>query len=644
MEWVFTIDGTRVEAPTNWREFSTIIERDFPRKAIFYKTGADLIFAYKAKDYASGYTVLETVYNTGYCERSTFTVEYRVSPTTLLATAFTGYIYMTELRWGDGTIDEGSIVTATIQDNSWQSMIRNNASVKISPLAIKNKYLTGIAPAASEAIDFFDTVTGNYTYLNVLCWKVYDLFDYMIRFMTDGAMTVTSTLFEPLVSYWGNLYITTGQNIRSANGLSSVAMTRPVISFEDLFSEMDKILNIGMTFTSTVVNIETYADTFGTATSVSLTDLKTFMRRADTNRLFSKVIMGSEPQRWHADGGVTFPDIKYFTHKASFKDGTPEEYYTTATCNFDTALDLKGKWVRDTDVIEDILTNNNDEYDGDYFIIQADNATLQATRFFLQSGEFYYNGDLLNNEIAPRMVGLLGEPIAFFDGQGDQSFEAQKIVTEDSSILPNPTVELEFSDVISDPGTNYDNTGSNSRYIIPFDGYYRCGTVIQLKNVVANTLGGSFDINMRLRDSVGALIDTRTIQYQFVPGNPNFLQNGDHDLVYEPSGFYCNATDYISIDIAWATMTFLIAGTDTYPAPTSLFYSIQAFGDDGVFESFTAVRTELVSTDEVPLSLSDFETIKAASADKVGLNSFVGNVERLEYFYAQQTANIEISV
>jgi hypothetical protein len=646
MEWIYKINGTRVEVPVNYEELSVLIERDFNRKGIFYKVGSSLTFSKRTQDYPSGYDVLEAA-NTDFCQSATITIEYRTTPTASVVSAFTGTIYMTDLQWGDGTTGDDSIVIAVIQDNSWQAMIRNNANIKASATAIKSKFGNALTPATMELVDFFTPSTGVYDILDVNCWSVYEMFRYLVAFMTDNQMGFQSTLFTQPSQFWGSLYITTGQNIRAQNGFATATTSRPVVSFGDLFTELDKIINLGISIDPNGdLRIERYSDIFGTGTVVSLSDVKTLTRKADTDRLFAKVIMGSEPQRWHSDGGVTFPDVKYFTHKAFFKDGTPEEYYTEGECNFDTALDLKGEWGRDTDVIEDIIVNDTDEYDGEIIIVQTDVLLPgQAKLFQLPSGDAYYNGDLLNSEIAPRMEGLLNLPIAFYDGGADNSFEAQKIFTEDSALLPNPTVELEFQDEISDPGGNYDDTGSLSRFIAPTDGYYRFGTQIAIDNIQTTgfpLVSIVIDITIQQRDSGGILIAEHTQQFSHVQ---NF---SPVRFTFEPQGFYMAATDYAVVKVAWAVgppasgVTFDIIGTDTYPAPTCLFYSIQGLGQGGTFQTFTSTRPQLIEA-EVPLSLSDFELIKATPTDKVGLNQYLGNIERLEYFYATQMADIQIT-
>ena len=91
-------------------------------------------------------------------------------------------------------------------------------------------------------------------------------------------------------------------------------------------------------------------------------------------------------------------------------------------CNTDKALDLVNEWVIDSNVIEDVAVNGNDDYDDDLFLIQYQEDLLQAKKGdYLQPGTnpYLYNEPLQNAEVIdrydlPSAVGAFWRPRGCF--------------------------------------------------------------------------------------------------------------------------------------------------------------------------------------------------------------------------------------
>ena len=180
------------------------------------------------------------------------------------------------------------------------------------------------------------------------------------------------------------------------------------ISFNDLFKEVDKKYPIGFTVITgsdgrPTIKIENADYFYGTGNSITIQNIEDLSESFDNEILYSKVIFGGTTADYNATLH-SFGQVQFL----GFKE---EEYHLTGECNIDKALDLKGEYIVDTNIIEEMVQTNtsSDTYDDDTFFVECryyDATTVQAIAYedlvTNAATPAYYNGMFANNKVAER--------------------------------------------------------------------------------------------------------------------------------------------------------------------------------------------------------------------------------------------------
>ena len=127
--------------------------------------------------------------------------------------------------------------------------------------------------------------------------------------------------------------------------------------------------------------------------------------------------------------------------------------------NNDNELDLVSDFVIDSNVFQDILANNNDDYDDNICLIQYTGATSQTTQYDLTATMAIYNELLLNYKVIERWN--VGGAVAKYTSDGNDNIVVEK--TDDVSgspiVLNTPSgtgsiLPISYQTEILDPNNN----------------------------------------------------------------------------------------------------------------------------------------------------------------------------------------------
>jgi len=517
------LDGVLKQSPDGISQLTQEIFYDDELKGMFMRLDNDLTFFGDAYGYISNLVLTQ-----GMCNSVDLLLKIGNDS---LSDYFEGIIHLTDISAMN--VSRESIRTP-IADNNLSSYIFNNKNVKAYISANKTKSGdTAIAATNLAGFDLFKPSNGLYLYSRDNVYTVDQAFSFLVKFMSDNLMTYSSPFF-------GTGGKRVGLVIASANHLATNADLNPYLSFEELFSEMNKLFNLSMRIDYTgalpdlIIDLtdNLYIDT----PLQTFTELKDLLITFEKGRFYSRIDIGSKVTQDYGGGTFTMPNANFL----GFKE---ETYYLTGQCNIDRTLDLVNKFILDSNIIEDILVNQNDSYDETVVIIDSDYpVTSQAHRYdnIISGATFVYNLNLSNFEKSVNYLGAIPNDMVLFITNEANNFDASKTsYTLGTGTLIHPTV-------ISDPGGNYNNI--LGRFTCPGSatGSYSFTYTYTGLNFPSGAFGGSAgSIRMRHYDSAAVLLAeviildfTITIVIiDFGGGTTSFeLAAGDYVEVYGTAG------------------------------------------------------------------------------------------------------------
>lgn len=346
------------------------------------------------------------------------------------------------------------VVSIPIADNNVSSYITKNAKIKTYLNVTKSKNGTTITAATRISnLAMFTPSTGVYDLLNqTQVYPVGDVFRYLVEFMSDGAMTATSPLFDTGGTKEGVCIINGSAFARFDTGAS------PLVSFFDLFTEMDKLYNIAykIDYATNTMIIDLTSNLYSTTNILTVSQVRDLKLSFTKEMFYSKIKVGSTKIQ-EASSSFTFPE-------AVFLGFNEEEYFTLGQCNIDNELNLVNDYIIDSNAMEDMLLNFNDSYKDDTVIIETDYpGTNQATKFNnLIPLTFAYNIGLNNFNKSQNWLGSFPNDILAYLNNEANNFEATKnsYITVTGNVIHNT--------VITNPAGNY--SGVTGRYTCPLAG------------------------------------------------------------------------------------------------------------------------------------------------------------------------------
>ena len=234
----FLLDDLEFDSPKGWDEIETSIKRDYEYNSVLSNQDTEVTFTGDAYEYLSS-----KLNSDGFCTKVKFVIQYSSDDITY-KTLLRGNLFLSDCEFNERTCE----VTCKIEDNSYFAMINNNKSLETNPLSAQSKNGVAIQAPPVYAVDFLDIITLGVS-RNVNCYRVYDLFKYLIDFMSDGKLQFKSDYLQTtaftdyregsLAGYgWKGLCVTTGINIRNGNSVNDFSQSQ--FSFDSLFKEINR--------------------------------------------------------------------------------------------------------------------------------------------------------------------------------------------------------------------------------------------------------------------------------------------------------------------------------------------------------------------------------------------------------------------
>ena len=624
-------DGTEItETPFGWDEITSSIKRVKDTNSIFITTEANLTF------HEDGYTYLLNKYEDGFCTK--VEVELQEYCSGLYEKFFQGIIF---LRTAE--IDRKQCtISVLIEDNSFYAKINNNKNLEVFPFAEQSKNGGVIAACYYVKVEMFNPNDG--VYIGILvnppytgaCYPVFNLFQYLITFMSDSTLQFDSILFGVGGDYEG-LTVTCGVVLRQyITGTTETSFKKHFkkISFQQLFEEVKKKVDIGIfidysTFPPTLrIERASYLkDETVSFTALNIDDLK---EAINVDELYSAVRLGSNnvtQKTYTSPVGLQFPaDISFI----GFKN---EQFIVLGDCNIDRELDLVSNFIIDTNIIEDCVIDGEDQYDDELFFIMCSVthsfvASYTATQDTLQQDgtgtpPVFYNMELNNKGSTENYFAGIPNAIIQYLGNADLTFRATKTDNQFLSAAPAYTV-IEFQDDTNPP--NYNPSGNYdglSKYTIANGGLYSFAISVRLHSFSPHPLFHDIPIYLERYDSGMSLIVRYVIDADYIySGGYNVVVNGNISIS-------AAATDIILVSIVKLGVPIVTIG--------SIFWCTASQIGGGAYGGFDPNDYPAIKHEwEYPLTQADFKTISENQTQRLefsrsGEKHYNGWIDSVKY-------------
>jgi hypothetical protein len=498
----FLLDNVVYDSPKGWDEIETTIKRDFQYNAVLANQDTQVDFTAEAYDYL--HTKLQT---DGFCTRVKFEMRYSTDGLTY-QNLLRGNLFLSDIEFNERTCT----ATVKIEDNSFYAMINNNKSISTALDSGRSKNGVTIQTPPIYQVDFQNIVSLTIAQANVNCYRVYDAFEYLINFMSDGKLQFksdylqTTAFLDPLegstLGYgWKGLALTTGINIRVGTTVNDFSLSQ--FSFDDLWKEVNRriplVLIVENPYSENpTIRIEDINYQYTNATVFTASDVYEIISKVDTKSIYAKVNVGSSV----VDNQGLFPEQIHF-----FGFG-PEEYIVQGECNIDTTLELGTDWATSSNVIAQQI-NGYQDYDSNLFLIETEYLTsttgitwnLNNLGLITSPVPQYYNTNLTNSYILSRYRrGLPGNLVQFTGVKGDGEF----LATQPSSYAVGALTVMDFNNVIFNNGGYFNGV---DRFTAPIAGVFTFNIALTVTSIGYTTpaQGCSVGIYAFIYDAGGTL-------------------------------------------------------------------------------------------------------------------------------------------
>lgn len=461
----FILDGTDYGQPVNWRQVSEAVTYD-PINQVY------------SFSYGEEYTFIEDAYNYLY---SRFTSGDICALVSVNIYANGTLIVSGNIFLSDTTFNEMQrTATASIEDAGFSSRISNNKGIEIAPIVATSKNGVAITLPTEYRTGFFDKDGISGLTSIVLGYRVHDLFEYLVHWMSDGTVQFSSDYFD--TGDGKGLNISSGLNVRMHYTTNPQP---PKVSFDRLFDAVRKLYNVGIGFsrsgTTWTLHIEPLSYFRNTTESTTIVGARNVELSFIKDLLYASVQVGTQITKVQdCDDGNT--NCQAFV-SASYYGCDEEIYAIQGECNIDSQLNLSpdNRFIYDTNTIIDIFQYQNDRYDSSIVLYDTIDLPTADQDFYCKDtdpmglGEHWYNGDLMNNNVLDRWKDyLLGTLSLYQFTSGTGLFYADKFVT--ATLLPaqTPTYTTEVIDptaVVYNPQNAWSNI--TNRFTAAYDGQYQ---------------------------------------------------------------------------------------------------------------------------------------------------------------------------
>lgn len=490
MAFLFYIDSQLTDQPVNDTALRTLIKRNTELGNVLISQEVEIIYNGNNDPEVgqiSGFSYLKNIYDNNICQEITFKIYDQVSQTETIE------LYVGTIKVPNITIDLQKMLLSTkIQDNSYYAYINNNRTIKVNLASVKTKSGEDLTAINQYDIEMFSTF--NCTYYGALVtvrgYKVKDVFDFILRTITDNKITVTSDYFDEIEN---QPFLIKGQGLLNPYSQFPSAPTPVVeISFEELFIEMSKLYNLVFWVDNTDQNdiklkIENAERSYSSTIIHEFDDLYELKSSVFAEQTYGVVRVGSKTVDLTASS-VHIPDTSGFGWKE-------EQHFPNGQCNIVTELNLLNDYVIDSNIIVNLILGSTSEIDSICLIEceQVDDIlfTTRATMFFpFNNSLCCYNLGLNNfNKLqrnSGRFADLLSNLLATgndtyrvnlgYDASDNRVYHGGGSASAPGFIpIGGQTYDAEYENETTnggfDIGGNYDNV-TTFEYTVPVDGNY----------------------------------------------------------------------------------------------------------------------------------------------------------------------------
>lgn len=356
----FYLDGTLFENPDGWDELRSKVKRDDNLNAVLIFQEASVEFTGDAYTYL--YDKLLTI---GFCAVVDIQVEQSCTDGNGWQLLFKGRIFLADCEFNERT----GKAQAKLEDNSYYSLIKNNAKIKTALDTDLTKNGQPLAQAPVYEVDFYSVAANTLQVSDVPCIRVYDALQYLISFMSDNRVGFASNLFD-IGGRWEGLCITTGQRMRTKTATPWEQLNFITLLNEVYYATEPLIMIIEDPYGSPTIRIEEQGYSYANTTNFLLENVYEVTTGIEQEKLYSSVIVGSSD----TDDTFTYP----FPEEIDFFGFKTEQLFITGECNIDNELQLQGDFIRSSNLIEKQLSFQ--DYDKSYFIIHTELASNVSGR------------------------------------------------------------------------------------------------------------------------------------------------------------------------------------------------------------------------------------------------------------------------
>lgn len=661
----FYLDGNLLaDEPAGWKELTTAIRSYDELRGVLITQDVTLSFI------GDGYTYLKGIFDSDQvCVLSTISIEYNCNNAGY-EEVFRGTVFITSLSF------ENEVVKSKLEDDSFFARINNNKNIKAYLTVPLSKSGTVIPALSTFQLEMFDPcgcsavpdLRGFYT--------IFSAMRYLVRFMSDGTMDLVSDAFG-FGGIWGGHGIQTGWALRDPT--ETDLATVPYISFQEIFTQVNKKYNIGMSIEMIggipTMRIEPYDYFFTNSSSVVLPNPSGVKISTDISKLYARVKVGSDKVEPFQD--CTQGNPASFPENTDFVGPKEEEFPLVTQCNTDTVLDLVSSWVISSNVIQHILTDDP-SYDKDIIFIEATEGSpyVAVQTDVFNDGGCFYNYFYNNDNTLQRWNSALPNNVTAILGSTNNTFVAYRrnssatITITGLTSYTTPTVDgngnliepynddweagFDGCQLPCASPNNYGNgtvtgtdvTTANSRYTVLNNGNYRFQADVQLSNfkVTNPQFGGAvaaIDLTVIIHhfDVTNALIQTYPNTFSaLIFILPQVLPVGSSTPIIA-----CTAGDYLLV-----SYQFTITALEACTGVQFIFDGEEEAGNVTEFactfsQGFGGVLTQVTNTNfrniqfdfNYPLSFANYKEIKADTKKFIQFNycgkNYTGYIKDISY-------------
>ncbi len=613
------LDGTTYDSPTDWTELKSVFKRDDKNNTILLTTDGQYTFAGDAYTYITN--LIDTV---GFCTSVDVKIQQMCGDDWVQISS--GNIFLSDCEVNE----RACTVTTTIQDNSFYAKVNNNRSIKTSPQGGRSKNNEAITIAPTYDLDFYRIANNALLKSNVPAVRIYDVFRYMIDFVSDGTITFASDTFN-VGGDWEGLCIVTGKRMR-LNSLEIFESFSLSQALTEVNNKVPIILAVEDVNGARTLRIE--ADSYFNQSAViySFTDIDEVISKFDTQKLYSVVKFGG--QSTDDFSGFNIDQIPFF----GFKE---EEFGVLGVCNVDNTLDISGDWIVSSYLIFKSVELSNQDYDANIFLIDTTLLTATTgrttnTNFLNTVPAIYpYNERLTNYQTALRLFERIPNAIAsYFEPPGTGTFKATIDQTIGPIIVHGTFPILPFDNVVYNTGGYYDGTDTFTALLT---GIYTNNIQITV-DVTNPSTGMVFRLKLRIYNAASVYVGDFFVVDYAINTTGTFTFGGQFDVLL-PEGYFTQVRLEMFPGVNPIAFTFNF----------SSFWEVNDNTlDGGVWETYDPDDFPVrIHEFDYPMPKTDFEAIVAspygfAEFAMAGQPLRKGLIREIQYNHAKATASIKL--